>query len=129
MDDLRLLDPAHADVRVEFGMAEAEIAASAIARSTAAQMRAIVAVLAEARRDPSAMLDPVEAMMLTPAERVDYAQRAAIADLATRVGMAEGTVVALARQGEALQKAAPRVWALFREGGMWKIDKETWTPK
>jgi hypothetical protein len=116
MEDLRLLDPSLVDVRLEFGMAEAEIAAAAIARSTAAQMRAILGVLDEVRADPSVMLDPVEATMLTPADRVDYAQRAAVADLATRIGMAEGTVVALARQGAALRAATPRVWSRFCEG-------------
>lgn len=116
MEEPRLLDPARADVRVAFGMAEAEVAASAIARSTAAQMRAIVAVLVEARLEPEALLDPVETLLLSSEDRVDYAQRAVVADLATRIGMAEGTVVALAGQGEALQKATPRVWALFCEG-------------
>lgn len=118
MEEPRLLDPRHPEVRLEFGMAEAEVAASAIARSTAAQMRGIVAVLAEARRHPEALLDPASIEMLSAADRVDYAERAAVADLATRIGMAEGTVVALARQSEALRDATPRVWALFREGGI-----------
>lgn len=97
-------------------MAEAEIAASAIARATAAQMWAIVTVLAEARREPEALLDPAELAMLPGPDRLDYAIRAAGADLATRIGMAEGTVVTLARKGEALVSATPRVWARFRAG-------------
>lgn len=118
MEEPRLLDPTHPEVRLEFGMAEAEVAASAIARSTAAQMRVIVAVLAEARRHPEALLDRAAIEMLSRVDRVDYAERAAVADLATRIGMAEGTVVALARQGEQLATATPRVWALFRDGGI-----------
>src|SRR5690606_8827083 len=105
-----------AETRAAFGLAEAEIAAAGIARATAEQIRAIVAVLAEARLDPGALLDEASAEMLTPSQRVEYAQRAAVADLATGIGMAEGTVWALARQGEALIRATPRVWARFRSG-------------
>jgi Restriction endonuclease len=116
MEAPRLYDPARAETRVAFGVAEAEFAASTIARATAEQMRAIVAVLAEARREPAALLDEASVDMLDVAQQVDYAQRAAVADLAASIGMAEGTVWALARQGQLLMQATPRVWARFREG-------------
>lgn len=116
METPRLYDPARAETRAAFGLAEAEIAAAGIAGATAEQMRAIVAVLAEARLDPAALLDAATTEMLTSSQRVEYAQRAAVADLAAGIGMAEGTVWALARQGEALIGATPRVWARFRAG-------------
>lgn len=118
MTEPRPLDPTRVDVRVEFGLAEAEIAASAIARATAAQVAAIVSVLDEARRHPLAFVDPVEIIRLTDADARTYAERAAVADLATRIGMAEGTVIALAQQGRTLRSATPRTWTLFREGGI-----------
>ena len=47
-----LLDPRVADVRLEFGIARAEVAHAAIARAQAEQMSAIVATLREAREFP-----------------------------------------------------------------------------
>lgn len=58
MDEVWLLDETHPDVRLEFGLAEAEVAASAIARATAAQMAAIVTVLREARAYPERFIVP-----------------------------------------------------------------------
>jgi len=103
-------------VRLEFGLAEAEVAAEAIARATAAQVHAIVTVLAEARRHPELFVAP--GALANAEEERDWAERAAVLDLATRIGMAEGTVIALAQQGRRLRRATPRVWALFREGGI-----------
>lgn len=118
MENLRLLDETHADVRLEFGLAEAEIAAEAIARATAAQMNAIVEVLAEARRHPELYVLPAMLETMRDDEVRSYAERAAAADVATRIGMAEGTVFALAHQGRALRRATPRFWAVFRDGGL-----------
>ena len=114
MEDLWLLDETHSDVRLEFGLAEAEIAAAAIARATAAQMRAIVEVLDEARRHPGSYIVPQMIGRMADEELRSYAERAAAADLATRIGMAEGTVFVLAHQGRSLLRATPRVWAAFR---------------
>jgi hypothetical protein len=118
MDDLWLLEETHSDVRLEFGLAEAEIAAAAIARATSAQMRAIVDVLDEARRHPGSFIVPQMIGRMADEELRSYAERAAAADLATRIGMAEGTVFVLAHQGRSLLRAAPRVWAAFRDGGI-----------
>ncbi len=116
METLRPLDESHPEVRVVFGLAEAEFAASAIARATAAQMHAIVRVLREAGEHPELFVDAAETSGMTEFEVRSYAERAAGADLATRIGMAEGTVFALAFQGRELLRATPGVWAAFREG-------------
>lgn len=118
MEAPRPLDPANAEVRVGFGLAEAEFAAASIARATAEQMRAIVAVLREAADHPDEFLLPAEIARLSEPDVRVYAERAAAADLATRIGMAEGTVLALAQQARALLRATPRVWEVFRDGGM-----------
>lgn len=119
MDEpIRLLDPVHADVRVEFGLAEAEVLAASLARTTARQMRTIAAVLAEARQHPEVFLDPVELGRLPPAEVRGYSESAAVADLATRLSVAEGTVRIWAHQADALVRALPRTWVLFCEGSI-----------
>ena len=110
---IRLLDPVHADVRLEFGMAEAELLAESIARATARQMQVIANVLADARTHPASFLDTAELSMLSPREARGYAESAAVADLATRLAVAEGTVRIWGHQAEALRRALPRTWALL----------------
>lgn len=114
-DTIRLLDPVHADVRIEFGLAEAEIVTESIARLTAQQMRLISAVLGEARQHPEVFLGDV---LLSAADARDWAESAAVADLATRLAIAEGTVRILADQAETLIRSLPRVWQVFAEGGI-----------
>lgn len=113
MENPTLLDPVNADVRVAFGLAEAEYAFASVSRNTAELMRAIVSVLAEARRHPEVYVGDLP---VPDAERRDFAQRAAVADLATRIGMAEGTVIAYERQAVALRRATPGLWARFADG-------------
>lgn len=108
------LDPTRADVRVEFGLARAEFAARAATRAHAEQLAAIDATLYEARQFPEVFLG--EAMLADNPDAVQFAERAAIADLAMRLCVAESTVRAQAAQAAALLHRAPRVWALFREG-------------
>ncbi len=101
------------DTRVDFQLARAEFAAGQIARATAEQMAAIARVLAEARRHPEVYV----AITDEPTRRqIDIAVDAAIADLAMRLTVAEGTVVTMARQAELLRTRAPRVWGAFHEG-------------
>jgi hypothetical protein len=99
--------------RVESQLAVAEFSASQIAKAAAAQMAAIANVLDEARRHPEIYI-PLDD---EPTKRqLAVAMDAAIADIAMRLSMAEGTVVAQARQAELLTSRAPRTWAMFWEG-------------
>ncbi len=49
-------------------------------------------------------------------EAVEFAERAAVADLALRMQVAEATIRAQDRQATILQARTPRVWVAFREG-------------
>jgi hypothetical protein len=99
--------------RVEWRLAEAEVAAVQAARAMATQMAAIAEVIAEAHRHP-------EVFVVVDGEPTDLELRiaydAAIADLAVRLSIAEGTVATLAHQAATLRARAPRTWATFREG-------------
>ena len=108
-----LLDPANADVRVEFGMAEAEVALHAQWRAAAATFRAIEKVMREAALHP-ALFAPAGRM--SARDTLEYAQRAAAADLAVRLNMAEGTVRSQADIAAKLRTRLPGLWAAFGDG-------------
>jgi hypothetical protein len=107
-----LLDPADADTRVEFGMAEAEVAQRAQWRASAEVFRAIDATLREAAAHPEVFID---AAMLR-GDAIEYAERAAAADLAVRLNMAEATVRAHGHVASTLRQRLPQLWAWFAEG-------------
>lgn len=107
------LDPANPDARVEFGMAEAEVAQRAQWRAAAATFRAIDLTLREAVLHPEIF---VNTERLSSRDAAEYAQRAAVADLAVRLNLAEGTVRSQAHIGATLRERLPAVWAWFREG-------------
>ncbi|MEP6478132.1 MAG: DUF222 domain-containing protein [Rhodoglobus sp.] len=107
-----LLDPANADTRVEFGMAEAEVAQRAQWRASAEVFRAIDATMREAAAHPEVFIDAV----MLRGDAVEYAERAAAADLAVRLNIAEGTVRAHGHVAATLRERLPRVWAWFAEG-------------
>ena len=112
MEDL-LLDPNDADVRVEFGMAEAEIAQHAQWRSAAAVFRAIDVTLREAAAHPEVFLP---ASSLRHKDAVEFAERAATADLAVRLNLAEATVRSHATVAGNLRTRLPQLWYWFGEG-------------
>jgi hypothetical protein len=106
-------DAALPDTRIHFDLGRAEFAASQLARAAAEQMAAIARVLDEARRHPEiyVVLDD------EPTKReLEIAMDAAVADIAMRLSIAEGTVVALAHQADLLRTRAPQTWSAFREG-------------
>lgn len=107
-----LLDARIPDVRLEFGIARAEVAHTAIARAQAEQMSAIVATLREAREFPELYVGPTQ---LGPTA-VEFAERAAIADLAVRLNLAESTVRAQAFEADTLRTLTPTLWDSFRDG-------------
>jgi hypothetical protein len=106
-------DESLADRRIESELARAEVSTAQIARATAAQMAAVANVLDDAGRHPEVYVP----LVAEPTRReLEIAMDAAIADIAMRLSVAEGTVVSMARQAELLRVRAPRVWVTFREG-------------
>jgi hypothetical protein len=102
-----LLDPSLAETRVEFGMAEAEVAQRAQWRASASVFRAVDATLREAAAHPEVFI-----VSGSP----EYAERAAVADLAVRLNLAEATVRAHAHVGQTLRARLPQLWAWFGDG-------------
>jgi hypothetical protein len=109
-----LLDPRRAEVRIEFAIARAEVAQVAANRAAAEQWAAIHDVLDEAALDTTVFVDP--RIDLSPAQRVEFAQRSAVADLAVRLSLSESTVRSQGFDAATLRARLPRLWALFREG-------------
>ena len=107
-----LLDIADADTRVEFGMAEAEFAQRTQWRASAEVFRAIDATLREAAEHPEVFID---AAMLR-GDAVEFAERAAAADLAVRLSLAESTVRSYGMVARTLRERLPLLWAWFAEG-------------
>jgi hypothetical protein len=101
------------DTRVHFDLGRAEFAGAQLARAMAEQMGAIARVLEEARRHPEIWVELDD----EPTKRqLAVAMDAAVADIAMRLSMAEGTVVAMAHQADLLRTRAPQTWGAFREG-------------
>ena len=112
--ELLLLDPADADTRVEFGMAEAEIAQRTQWRASAEAFRAIDETLREAAEHPEVF---IEAEMLR-GDAIEFAVRAAAADLAVRLSLAESTVRGHGMIARTLRERLPLIWCCFAEGDM-----------
>jgi hypothetical protein len=110
----RIYDPADAGVRIEMMLARAEYSHRASNRTTAEQWAATAEVLDDARLAPEVYVDPV--LPLPPAERVEFAQRAAAADVAVRLGLSEVSVRQHAFDADTLRRNLPRVWSAFLEG-------------
>jgi len=107
-------DPAHADVRVEFGIARAEVALEFSNRATAEHWAAIADTLDEAREHPEVFVFP--ASELKEPERIEFSVRAAVADLAVRLGVSEGSVRSHDANVHTLRTRMPRLWGEFRDG-------------
>ena len=108
------LDPRDADVRVEYSMARAEVALRSASMAYAEQLAAIDATLREARAFPEVFVG--ESLLAGDPEAGEFAERAAIADLAVRLSVSEVTIRAQAHEAHTLMHRAPRVWAGFRDG-------------
>ncbi|MBG6107364.1 HNH endonuclease signature motif containing protein [Frigoribacterium sp. CG_9.8] len=106
------LDMANADTRVEFGMAEAEFAQHTQWRASAEVFRAIDATLREAAEHPEVFIDAV----MLRGDAVEFAERAAAADLAVRLSLAESTVRNHGFVARTLRERLPLLWAWFAEG-------------
>jgi len=111
MEDL-LLDPANAVTRVEFGMAEAEVAQRMQWRASAEASRAIDATMREAAAHPEVFVDE----QMLRGDAIELSERAAVADLAVRLNLAESTVRAQGHVARTLRERLPRLWAWFLDG-------------
>jgi hypothetical protein len=94
---------------------DTEIADFQQRRATAARMAGVLAVLEFAEARPEHFVDLVAE---PTAEDRGWAVRAATADLAVRLAVAEGTIVAEAMRARTIARRAPRSWLVFADGGM-----------
>lgn len=108
-----LFDDSRPEDRVGFGIARAEVAAQGAALAMAEQLAAIGDTVAEAAEFPEVFLG---SGCGTGREAVEFARRAAIAELATGLGVSESVVSAQAVEAETMRTRLPRLWALFRNG-------------
>ena len=107
-----LLDPALAETRVMFGMAEAEFAQRLQWRASAETFRAIDNTLREAAAYPEVFIDE----QMLRGDAVELAIRAAAADLAVRLNVAEATVRSQGHIASTLRERMPVLWHSFFEG-------------
>ncbi|HEY5225015.1 MAG TPA: hypothetical protein VIJ18_18455, partial [Microbacteriaceae bacterium] len=95
-DPYAALPPAETDpgVRIDGQVARAQYAVRQIARATAGQLVAIHATIREARDFPEAFVGPDidRGSVRAQRDRLEFAERAAIAELATSLGISQNTV-------------------------------------
>ncbi len=115
------LNDEDADVRLEFGLARAEVAQRAAAMAIAARSAAIDATLREAREHPELYLSPA----FRGDDAAEFAERSAAADLAVRLRMSESTIRSEALRAGTLRGSLPTIWAAFREGDIAPANAQT----
>lgn len=103
-----------ADARIDFDVARAEFAQRAAHRATAELWLAVAEVLDEARLAPDVYVD--SALPMRASERVDFAVRAAAADMAVRLRVSESMVRNYAFDADTLRTRLPQLWASFCAG-------------
>jgi hypothetical protein len=117
MDELdRMVNPSHPDVRIEQSIARAEVAVVAMNRDTARLSAAIEATVTDAIAHPEVFVDPERPM--TTSERSEFAERAAVADLAVRLNLSETTIRNRFGDALSLRTRLPRLWREFLDGNL-----------
>ena len=102
------------DVRVDTAIAAAEYEQQAVSSHHAATLVAIHAVLDEARFSPEVFVGGHASS--ANREHVQFAERAAVADLAVRLALSENTVWAHEHQAVTMIGRTPIAWKKFRLG-------------
>lgn len=108
------LDERDPDVRVSIAIARAEYASRAVNLASADKVAAIFATMSEARAFPEVFTGP--AGTRNPREVVEFAERAAAADLAVRLSESVNSIRNQDYEAATLVRRAPLVWAAFRGG-------------
>lgn len=97
-------------------------------RATAEEYRLIAEILADAVTDPTPWVGPDPTLdrawhdrrgrtaAAVRRDRLDMAQRAAVAEIALRLRVSERTVRARATRAETLKERCPRLWRTFTDG-------------
>lgn len=93
-------------------LAQAEVAAKAAIQCTAEQWWSIGKVLDEAQDHPEVYVPATT----TEADRVEFAVRAAVADIAVRLKISEKAVREQGFLAQTLPRKMPRLWDLFLDG-------------
>lgn len=107
-------DQARPDVRIDNALAAAEFEQRAANSHHAALLVAIHSVLEEARFSPEVFVGDHASRF--DREHVEFAERAAISDLAVRLAMSENTVRAHESQVVTMLTRTPATWEKFRWG-------------
>lgn len=107
-----LFDPRRAETRAAFGVAEAEVAQHSQWRASAKVFAAIGDVVREATEHPEVFVDE----QMLRGDAVEMSVRAAVADLAVRLNLAEATVRSYGQIAATLRLRMPTLWSWFREG-------------
>ena len=107
-------DQARSDVRIDTAIAAAEYEQHAVNFHHAATLVAIHSVLDEARYSPEVFVGDHASPFNR--EDIEFAQRAAIADLAVRLSLSENTVRAHEHQAVTMIGRTPITWQKFRWG-------------
>ena len=108
------LDQARSDVRIDTAIAAAEYEQHAVNFHHAATLVAIHSVLDEARYSPEVFVGDHASPFNR--EDIEFAERAAIADLAVRLSLSENTVRAHEHQAVTMIGRTPITWQKFRWG-------------
>jgi hypothetical protein len=99
--------------RITIQVARAEYACGEIARATARQLEAIHATIQEARAFPEVFIGPGPD---TDPERIEFAVRAAVAELATSLSVSQQSVRSQLHEADVLHSRLHTVWAEFSLG-------------
>ncbi len=110
----QLTDHSRSDVRIDSALAAAEYEQRATNSHHAATVAAVHAVLQEARYSPEVFIGGSASR--TNRDHVEFAERAATADLAVRLAVSENTIRAHAQQAVVMIARTPLTWERFRHG-------------
>ncbi len=123
--DVDFADHSRSDVRIDNALAAAEYEQRAVNSHHASSLLAVHTVLEEARFSPEVFVGPHASA--SNREHVEFAERAAIADLAVRLAVAENTIRAYEHQAVTMIARTPLSWEKFRWGDISPANASTIT--